>query len=64
MESLISDETNPTDAIDKFNEIVAFLNTIENTDDTENKKTYQFRFDKFLPYFQLLHKEFLHLNYF
>ena len=32
LESLISDETNPTDAIDKFNEIVAFLNTIENTD--------------------------------
>ena len=32
LESLISDEDNPTAAIDKFNEIVAFLDSIENTE--------------------------------
>jgi hypothetical protein len=32
LEQLISDDINPTDAIDKFNEIVAFLQSIENTE--------------------------------
>lgn len=32
LESLISEGSNPTTAIDKFNEIVAFLQSIENTD--------------------------------
>lgn len=32
LESIISEGENPTAAIDKFNEIVAFLNSIQNTD--------------------------------
>ena len=32
LETLISDDGNPTEAIDKFNEIVSFLNQISNTD--------------------------------
>ena len=32
LESIISEGNNPTAAIDKFNEIVTFLNSIENTD--------------------------------
>lgn len=32
LESIISEGDNPTAAIDKFNEIVAFLESIQNTD--------------------------------